>query len=816
MTRNTRSSFGEVLKELRNRRHLSRPKLALRLHMHPSSIEKWECGDVLPDRARVEELSAALLLSETERLFLLEAYAGHRILPSLHNLPAARNAYFIGREEILQELRQRLAPDGQLHIQAITGLGGIGKTQIALEYVYRYQRDYTHLFWVSADSPETIVSEFGKIARELALPEQNEKDQGKIVQAIQRWLREYVNWLLVLDNIDDLRLVGTFIPAAHLGAVLLTTHRQVTEPVAQALDVDLLSTEEGACLLLRRSRHLSLNVPLAQALPTEIIGARAIVQQLDSLPLALDQAGAYISEVGCSVDDYLVLLSQEQHTLLQRRGNVPADHPQSVALTFALAFEQVQLQNEAASALLKLCALLAPDAIPLELFAQNRTSLSEILATTVASALTLDCALELLQSYSLIRRDSNSRSVSLHRLLQVVLRNTLTAEERDLWQKRAISLLFLCFPEVEPEVFAQCERLTPHVLACAAPERNEQLSATQLAEIVRKAADYLRMRAQYQQAELLYQQAIRLGEQGGSAEYSCLAHAFHNLAVLYGEQGMYERAEPLYQRALHLWEQIQGSEHPLVAHLLTNLAFLFYTQGKYDQTEQLLQRALAIRERTQGPEHPRIVYPLNNLAELYLEQGKYQQAEIFYQRVLYIWRKAGRPEHLDVSATLHGLAALYSRQGMYERAEPLYQQSLRIREQALGPEHPRVMAPLHGLAVLASEQGRYEQAEALFQRVLAIRTRQLGLEHLDTAETWHEFARFREKCGRLEEAATFFRQALAVREHRLGGHHPRTQETRKAYLALLSAPAQTRAAIGRETHLLNETHLAPPDQPGSC
>src|SRR5689334_12697876 len=109
MTRNTRSSFGEVLKEIRNRRRLSRPKLALRLQMHPSSIEKWECGDVLPDRARVEEISAALQLSEAERLLLLEAHAGYRVLPSLHNLPAVRNPYFIGREEIMQELYGCLA-----------------------------------------------------------------------------------------------------------------------------------------------------------------------------------------------------------------------------------------------------------------------------------------------------------------------------------------------------------------------------------------------------------------------------------------------------------------------------------------------------------------------------------------------------------------------------------------------------------------------------------------------------------------------------------------------------------------------------------
>src|SRR5712692_365507 len=301
-------SFGEVLKELRTRKRLSRPKLAQHLHVHPSSIEKWERGDVLPDRARVEDLIRALELAGAERLLLLEAHAGHRILPSLHNVPAAQNPYFTGREDVLAQVHNHLAPGGQVALtQAISGLGGIGKTQVALHYVYRFQKAYSHVLWVTADSLASLAAEFVRLARDLELPEKDEKDQGKIVQAVQRWLREYLDWLLVLDNVEDLSLVSSFIPAKHLGSVLLTTRRQVTEPVAQAVVLEILSDDEGALLLLKRAKRLALDASLDEAPTSEVAVARTISQHLGGLPLALDQAGAYIAETGCSLSDYLDL-----------------------------------------------------------------------------------------------------------------------------------------------------------------------------------------------------------------------------------------------------------------------------------------------------------------------------------------------------------------------------------------------------------------------------------------------------------------------------------------------------------------------------
>ena len=813
-------SFGEVLKELRVRKRLSRPTLARLLHVHPSSIEKWERGDVLPDRARVEELIRALELTDAQRLLLLEAHAGHRILPSLHNIPAAQNPYFTGRKDILMQLHDHLAPGSQVALtQAISGLGGIGKTQVALHYVYRFQKAYSHVLWVTADSFASLSAEFVRLARDLDLPEKDEKDQGKIVQAVQRWLREYLDWLPVLDNVEDLRLVDSFIPTGHLGSVLLTTRRQVTEPVAQALALDVLSDDEGALLLLKRAKRLVLDASFDKVLTPEIVVAKAITRQVGGLPLALDQAGAYIAETGCSLSNYLELFKQEQKVLLERRGTVPGGHPQSVATTFSLTFEQLRQKNEAVIELLTLWAFLAPEAIPLELITKGAVHIGGVLESVAAHASQLDQALEMLQAYSLVRRDGESRTLSIHRLVQVVLRNTLEEMEKHTWVVRDMLAINAAFPHVELNTWPQCERLLPHALLVAQYIETYQIIGEEAGRLLYETASYLQARGRYPEAEPLYLRALHIREQQLGPKHPDVANSLNNLANLYADQGKYEEAEPLYRRALTIREQQFGSEHSDVADSLNNLAILYYQQGKYTQTEPLCQRALhiweqllgpghlevssslnnlanlyadqgkyeeaeplyrralAIREKQLGPEHPDVATSLNNLATLYRDQGKYAQAEPFYQCALAIWENQLGPEHPDVAISLNNLANLYADQGKYEEAEPLYRRALAIREKQLGPEHPDVAFPLIGLANLYSDHRKYTQAEPLYWRALTIREKQLGPEHPQVATSLNKLANLYSDHGKYTRAESLYQRALTIREKQLGPEHPQTAET---------------------------------------
>ncbi len=748
-------------------------------------------------------------------------------------LPSLRNLFFLGREEVLTQLRDRLQAGQTIALsqpQAISGLGGVGKTQVALEYAYRHMQNYQALLWARADSRDSLVASFLQMADALVLPERDEQNQSAVVAAVKGWLRQHSEWLLILDNADELALLPEFLPAPIRGHLLLTTRAQALGQLAQRIEIEPLDSETAALLLLRRARLLALDAPLAQAEQTERQAAIQLALELGGLPLALDQAGAYLEEAQCSLQQYLNLYQSHRADLLRQRGGLVFDHPDSVATTFALSFACVQSRSALAADVLRLCAVLHPDAIPEELFRQGATSLGPELAAIEADPLAFNQALAVIGSYSLLRRNSREQTLSMHRVVQAVLTDAMSKEEHKAWTARAIAALDAVFPEVRDQVsrqWNQCARLLPHVLTVAAA--NTRQRSLQLGCVLTKMADYLLRRAQYQQAEPLYQRALSLyeqllgnqhpqvafplngladlsqkqvqyeqaerlyqralclGEQQMGLEHSHVPYALTGLAELYRSQGKYAEAESLFLRALSLREQQQGLEHPLVANSLNNLANLYFEQGKYVQAEPLYQQALCIWEQQAGLESHLMAYPFNGLAELYREQGSYTKAEPLYQRALRISEQQMGLEHPDVAYPLNNLAELYREQGRYAEAEPLFLRARRIWEQRLGPEHPLLAYPLNGLASLYREQGKYAQAEPLLLQALRIRERGLGLEHPETAGTLHDFARLQELQNQLDQALTLYQQALAIRAQYLGPEHPRTQDSRTRYLQILQA-----------------------------
>ena len=215
---------------------------------------------------------------------------------TLWNIPYQRNPYFTGREDVLSQLHHALRAENSValsHPQGISGLGGIGKTQTALEYAYRYRDDYKAVFWVRADSAVSLTSSLVELASVLQLPERHEKDQEIIVEAVLRWLRTHPDWLLIYDNMDDLSITESFLPKAGLGHLLFTTRAHALSGLAQRLDIQKMEPETGALLILHRASLLTLKDSLDMANPDERRIACAVSQELDGLPLALDQAGAH-------------------------------------------------------------------------------------------------------------------------------------------------------------------------------------------------------------------------------------------------------------------------------------------------------------------------------------------------------------------------------------------------------------------------------------------------------------------------------------------------------------------------------------------
>ncbi|MGZ3645971.1 MAG: NB-ARC domain-containing protein [Ktedonobacteraceae bacterium] len=246
---------------------------------------------------------------------------------------------------MLKQLHDKLTQNKSAALtqaQAIYGLGGIGKTQTAVEYAYRHRKDYRYVLWVNAATRDELINSFVGLVTLLNLPERQEKDQTLIVAAVKQWFTTHDRWLLIVDNANDLALAGDFLPFSGKGHLLLTTRAHAIGSIGNGIEVEKLHIQHGMLLLLHRAKVLELDKSLEDAPSVDRIAAEAIVKEMDGLPLALDQAGAFIEETGCSVPDYLDRYKQRQDLLLKRRGGPGKDHPEPVATTWSLSFEQVE------------------------------------------------------------------------------------------------------------------------------------------------------------------------------------------------------------------------------------------------------------------------------------------------------------------------------------------------------------------------------------------------------------------------------------------------------------------------------------------
>ena len=775
--------FGDMLKQFRGRSRVSQQELADLVEVHRNTVGGWERGDYLPAHADVLKLIEVLdLEGEDKNEFLRSRYGYVSVespsASSFWNVPFGRNRFFTGRKQLLSMLRSQFTQNRSVALtqsQALTGLGGIGKTQTAIEYAYRYRGSYHVVFWVRAANHETLVADFVALAHLLELPGREVQDQMLVVAAVKRWLEQHGGWLLILDNADDPGLLIDFLPNEGAGHILLTTRAQATGSIASSLPVEKMRVAESMRLLLRRAKLLGIDEPLENLSIEARAQARIIVQELDGLPLALDQVGAYIEEVGCSLSEYQALYEQRRLDLFKRQSSlISADYPHTVASTWTLSFESVEQANPAAAELLRLCAFLDPDAIPEAIITEGADYLGPVLGPVASDPLLFYEAIQTLRRYSLVKRNSDSKLLNLHRLVQVVIRDSLDPEMQLQWAERTIRAVSRAFPEVSFATWPHCERCLPHARACADLMGKYLLSFPEATRLLHRAGIYSRDRGLYKQAEPLLQKVLIICKQELGTDHPETASALNDLGWLYYLQGKYELVEPLLQQALTIREQELGTLHPETANTLNNMGWLYIQEGRYAEAEPLLQRALTIREQGLGTLHPETANTLNDLGWLYYLQGSYAQAEPLIRRALTTREQVLGPEHPDVAESLDNLAILYYLQGSYAQAEPLMRRALTIREQVLGPEHPDVGVSLHNLASVMSKQGKFEQAESLFQQTLRIREQVLGPNHSNTAFTLDNLGLLYQAQRKYEQAEPLHKRALAIFEQVLGPEHPDT------------------------------------------
>ena len=381
---------------------------------------------------------------------------------ALSNLPE-RNPFFTGREQVLVRLQEALAARGRT---ALSGLGGVGKTQTAVEYAHRHLKEYDCIFLVSAASREGLLSGYVTIAGLLKLPEAGAQDQTLIMDAVKRWLGSHRGWLLVLDNADRPDIVKPFLPAEPTGHVLLTSRAQVFDTIGIVKPVDLneMSPAEARTFLLKRTGREHEGGPEPNA-------ASELAAELGFLPLALEQASAYIVRNESLFQDYLNSFRNRRLELLNKHGPVAGGYRESVRTTWSMNFRQLERESETAADLLRLSAFLSPDGIPLEFLTAGAPELGNLLSAALADVqedpLVLDETLAPLTNFSLIRRQIETRNYSVHRLVQAVVRAEMDTETQHLWAERTVGAVNRAFPSAEFSTWALCERLLPQALASA-------------------------------------------------------------------------------------------------------------------------------------------------------------------------------------------------------------------------------------------------------------------------------------------------------------------------------------------------------------
>lgn len=799
------SSRGTLLKKERERRCWTQSSVAERIGTTQINVSRWENGLTVPSLYYRQKL-AELFEKSSEELGLVgesqetpaqaTPSASYRpdplpSAPPLWFVPYRRNPFFTGRTHVLADLATLFEHCRPLSLPlAMSGLGGIGKTQIAIEYAHHhYGERYESVFWINATTYDTLTADFVTLGARLIVPEQHEQDQDAVVRAVKRWLITHDNWLLILDNVETLEIIVDFLPAHGKGDILLTTRLQASGTIAHCIEVENMAEDEGALLLLRRSKTLAPDAQRDKVKKEDWDNALQIVTALNGLPLALDQAGAYIEETRCGLAQYLNLYATHHKELLLRRGRSSVDHPDSVATTWSISFQKIEQEYPAAADLLYVLAFLDPEAIPEEIITRGADALGFLLKNRANDPLHMDATIELLLHYSLIRRSSEKNLLSIHHLVQTVLKDRLDRNTQHIWAERTLRAVTSSFPEVKPQTWERCQYFLSHVQKCVTYVEEYSLAFPEIVHLFNEAAFYLKERAWHKQAEFLLWKALALRQHTSIANHPYIARTYTILGTLYLDVGKYQDAKTYLFEALKLRKQVLGEVHPDVAQTLYYLASLYRMQGFYREAEPLYVQSLQIGKHTLPGEHPLIARSYYGLARLYLSQENYAPAEEWCIQALNIQKKIAENDPKTAS-TYNVLAKIYQRQMKIEQAKQMNKYALHIRRTISGKNHPQIAVILNSMAEIYHIEGKFQAARALIERSLKIFEEWFASEHPYMA---YSFSNKAENCFLQKDylqAESYYKKALCIREQQLGPEHPHTATT---YCDL----AKVYAAVGR-------------------
>jgi Mrp family chromosome partitioning ATPase len=641
------------------------------------------------------------------------------------NIELARNGRFSGRGAVLEEVRDRLLAEPAGSRLVLTGLPGVGKTQVALEYVYRFAASYEVIWWVSVTEAARLRIGLAGLAKELKLRAGESVDEqvAAVREALRRGAPER-RWLLVLDNADEPADVAGLLPTGP-GHLLITSRNPQWSQVAPHLDVNVFHREESVELLRRRVG----DIPAA--------AAATLAARLGDLPLAVEQAGGWLASTGMAVEDYLKLFDRSMAHAME--DNAPAEYTQPITSTVRLAYDELARRNPAAARLLELFAFLAPEAIPYRLISNKSLAglLSEFDPRMHDPMLHATLNREI-GRYGLARVDAGRAGglggIVVHRLTQDIVRSQLSDEQQR--QRRAEAQAILAAADRgspdDPLHWPAFEALRPHL----APSGALAAEAPEVRQLVIDMVRYL------------------------------------------WQRGDYPSSEELARAALKEWLPTFGADDPLTLRLNYQLGVALRAHGLEHEAYELNRDSHERLLRTLGEAHPYTLSAATSLGADLRGRGDYHEARELDERTVKGMRAVLDDDDTITLNAVNNLAVSLRLVGEFGRAAELDRQTLERRRRVLGLDHPDVMtiADNHGTGL--RELGDLAASRNTLEATYETSRRVLGADHWRTLRAGKSYAVTLRRLGQVPAAAELAQDVADRAEATVGRHHPLTAACR--------------------------------------
>lgn len=664
-------------------------------------------------------------------------------------VPYQQNLYFTGREVFLQTLKDKLFVQHSghhIHRVALYGMGGIGKTQVALGYAYAFRTSYERVYWVRAVNRSSLLLGYQNIAKEVHLPIPASSSPDDTAKRVLVWLRQTTSWLLIIDNLDDISVIESLLPEnGPTEHTIITTRNPNSAGIpAEGLEVPLLDHMDAISLLSNLS-----GIVVTPGSP-EFSQADEIVKELGYLPLAIEQAAAFVREVTGDFAAYREEY-QQNHKDLYRwvpQGNRP--YRDSVATTWSMSFEIVRKNHEPAASLLQLLSFLNPDGILIDFLRDGAKALPIELENMISSSIKLATALLELEKFSLVKWDRRGRILVTHRLVQVVIKDEMSDQERASRFTSVIELCYKAFPQdmLSDEARNLRRRYINQVLA---PLQSRNVVHTEeLAYLHMVIGQSLRDVGNYKDSENHFLQAIDVLKEINGEEAASTIEAMHSLAITYFDQGRLKIARELLEKVTEISKKINGEDHRRTLTATYHLLRVYLAQGLVSTVASSAAELIEKGKRVLGLDHLTLS-TMNLLASAYQKEGRLAEATELYEQVLQNEITASQGKESNTLSNMADLVSIYRDQGRIDDAKKLEKEMLEKAVELLGENHPHTLTIMHNFAAGCYGQKDYEKAISIGEKVLTKRLEILGPEHYETIKTMHNLALAYYKHGDMEK-----------------------------------------------------------------